>query len=657
MKNPGARHTWHDDVFFGIHYDQHARADDTVLGAEMSVEHLLERLGRVRPDWVQCDCKGHVGWTSWPTSVGSTSPGVMKDSLAIYREATRQLGIRLGMHYSGVWDSRALQLHPDWARLDAEGHPATDMTCPLSPYTAELMIPQMIEIIDRYDIDGFWVDGDNWDSRPCWCPRCRGAYESPGRVVPEAPTDPGWAEWLAFHRQLFVDHVRAYADAVHARKSDCLICSNWMYSVRQPDAVEAPVDYLSGDFTWAWGADRAAAEARMLDGQGRGWDLMAWGFTKAGSRRPSESQLPWVVKPALQLQQEVSEVLGQGGSIMVYNQPQRTGWLTGWHQDVIGEVAEFCRARRSVCFQTETASQAAVLHLAGHYYAHNDPLFNIGDATEPMEGALHALLETHRSTDILTEAGALERLDRYRLIVVPEQTNLDARLVDRLAGYAEGGGHVILSGAHLAAEVPDLVGVDAEPEATENVVYLPSGKRAVGVFGPWQPVKVRRGTKVACRWLSQQEPEKDETPHPAVTRRRVGRGAVIAVHGPLFRNYFAGHYPSLRDVIDDLVEDLGLPWEVTLEGPPTAEMVARRRGGTLLINLINRGAEETLSPTRSIVTGIMPIPHLTLRVRRDQAPKSITVVPESTRVSWWYEDGEVRVDIDQLAVHRVVVIE
>jgi hypothetical protein len=575
----------------------------------------------------------------------------------MYREATRRLGIRLGVHYSGVWDSRAIELHPDWARLDAEGRPDPNMTCPLSAYTAELMVPQMIEVVDRYDVDGFWVDGENWASRPCWCDRCRSAFASEGGEAPLGPGDPGWAGWLAFHRRLFVEHVRAYADAVHARKPDCLICSNWMYSVRQPDAVEAPVDYLSGDFTWAWGADRAAAEARMLDAQGRSWDLMAWGFTKTGPMRPNEGRMPWVVKPALHLQQEVSEVLSQGGSIMVYNQPQRTGWLTGWHQDVIAELADFCRARRSACFHTETASEAAVLHLAGHYYAHNDPLFNFGDANEPLEGALHALLETHRSTDILTEAAALERMDRYPLVVVPEQTNLSPRLIERLLGYVEHGGTAILSGAHLAAEVPDLVGADAEEAPAHPLVYLPSGERAVGAFGPWQPVRPRAGTELLTHWLAQQELEKDATEHPAATLRHLGQGSVVAVHGPIFRNYFAGHYPVLREFVDALVEELAVPWRVTLEASPAAEIVLRRRGETLLVNLINRGAEETLSPRRSIAVGLRPVRNLVLRIRRERPPRSVTVAPEGTGFRWQHRDGELRIDIERLDVHRVFAIE
>ena len=63
--------------------------------------------------------KAMPGYTSWPTEVGSTSPGRGKDALRIHRDVTRELGIPLVMHYSGVWDTRAIELHPEWACIGA----------------------------------------------------------------------------------------------------------------------------------------------------------------------------------------------------------------------------------------------------------------------------------------------------------------------------------------------------------------------------------------------------------------------------------------------------------------------------------------------------------------------------------------------------------
>ena len=142
---------WLDNAFFGLHYDLHATVDDTVLGKELTHEYLREQLAKVMPDYVQCDCKGCPGFTSYPTKVGSPSPGIVKDALRIHRDVTRELGIPLLVHYSGIWDTRALELHPDWAAINHDGV-AISRVCPLGPYLDELMIPQLLEIIDEYSV-------------------------------------------------------------------------------------------------------------------------------------------------------------------------------------------------------------------------------------------------------------------------------------------------------------------------------------------------------------------------------------------------------------------------------------------------------------------------------------------------------------------------
>ena len=655
------RSSWHDEVFFGIHYDLHAKEADTALGAELTGDNLREMLARVRPDWIQCDCKGHPGWTSWPTEVGSTSPGVVRDALQVHREVCRELGIRLGMHYSGVLDARAVELHPEWARIDAEGRPDARATCLLSAYRDELMIPQLIELIDKYDVDGFWVDGENWAVQPCWCRRCRAEFTRRTGVtdIPAAPDEAHWPQWLAFHRELFVEHVRQYADAVHARKADCAVCSNWMYTMRQPDPIDAPIDYLSGDYTPNFGAYRAALEGRLLDGRGASWDLMCWGFVRGSANRS-------VMKTALHLCQEVAEVVALGGAVMVYAKPQRGGHLVGWHHDAIADVAEFCRARKELCFGSATVPEAAVLHLAGHYYSCNDPSFNYGSAIEPVEGALHALLETHHSADILTEEAALERMGDYKLVVVPEQTRLSAPLVAALERFARGGGRLILSGPHAAAEAPDLIGAvpDGEPydgpELTRawGAIHLAVGDEAAGVMGPWQPVRCTRAEPHTYA-LADAEPEKDGTDRVAITRRKLGKGVVLAVHGPVFREVFRTHCPRLRRFLAEMLDGLGVRWRVEMDASPRLEMILRQNDGRLMINLINRGAGETCTEGRMIVDDLPPVENVVLRVRCDERPRSITLQPGEAPLKWTYNRrrGLATVRVGSVDVHRVVVVE
>ncbi|MCE5238646.1 alpha-L-fucosidase [bacterium] len=645
---------WHDNVFFGIHYDLHAKATDTELGRELTPEHLRERLALVGPDWIQCDCKGHAGYTSWPTEVGSPSPGIVQDALRIHRDVTRALGIKLGMHYSGVWDSRALELHPEWACIGADGAPSDRMTCRLSGYDDDLMIPQMLELVDKYDVDGFWVDGENWAALPCWCDRCRAEFTRRTGLsdVPRNAEEANWRAWLDFHRDLFIEHVTRYADAVHARKPDCLICSNWMYTVRQPEAMVAPVDYLSGDYDPVWGSTRAAVEGRVLDTRGRTWDLMAWGFTRTYD---GGGESPWVFKPVIHLAQELVEVVALGGAVMIYDQPQRSGWITGWHQERIAAAARFCRERQEVCFRSQTVPQAAVLHLADHYYTCNAQLFNYGEAIQPVEGALHSLLENHLSTDILLQDTAPEVMGQYKLLVLPEQTHLSAPLLAALEAYVAAGGHLIASGAHLSQEAPGFAGATPVGE-TQALAYLLSGEEVLPVAGPWQPVTPAAGVEVIARRLAQQEPGKDETDEVIVTRRHLGAGTITAIHGPFFRQYLRSHYPSQRRLVGQWVADLGLPWLVSVQASPRLELILRRQGERLVINLINRGAGEMTSPGRIINEELLPERDVRLHVRLAGKPRAVMAVPE-TDFTWEYAEGQLWVLLPELLIHTAIVVE
>lgn len=659
------RENWHENAFFGVHHDLHAGVIDTDLGAELTPQHLREFLQRVKPDWIQCDCKGHGGYTSWPSSTGPTSPGVKRDALRIYRDVTRELGIRLGVHYSGVRDNAAVQEHPEWARIDAEGKPKPGHTCRTSGYLRERMIPQMIEVIEKYDVDGFWVDGDNWAALPCWCERCRAEYaRRTGRSpVPLSASDSDWASWLAFHRDLFVEYVTSYADAVHARKPDCLVCSNWMYTVRQPDDVKAPVDYLSGDYDMNWGADRAAIEARLLDGRGMTWDLMAWGFTRAW---PATGQnATSMLKTPTHLCQELAEVVALGGGVMVYDQPRRSGWIAPSHADLISAASEFCRRRQIACFRTSSASEVAVLHCADHFYAHNDPLFNYGTAQQGVEGALHALLETHRSADVLTGSDWLRRrASDYRLVVVPEQTYVPARLADALQDFAASGGHVLLSGAHLAGECGDLVGADpcgpaieVKPSQCFEGLFLAMDRDAVPLLGPWQPATPREGTQALAHALRHHDLIKDRTQSIVATRRAAGAGAIVAVHAPIFQTYMLGHDPRLRRWIDRLAGALPIRWTIErVEAPPWLELIMRRRDGDLLLNLINRGSCETLSQWRVMTDAVPPIQNVRLRIRCSKAPRALRMLPDDQPIEWWYDDGTADILIPAIGIHDVLQV-
>ena len=641
---------WHENAFFGLHYDLHPGAKDTELGRETTYEHIRAMLEIVKPDYVQYDCKGHPGYCGYPSKVGSPSPGVVNDALKVWRKVTKDMGIPLSIHYSGVWDTRAIELHPEWARIGANGKPDPNNTSRMSKYDEELLIPQLIEVVKEYDIDGMWIDGENWACHPDWSDACKKAFTEKTGIteVPKKSADPHWQEWLAFNRDLFVQHVTRYTEAVHKVKPTCMVTSNWMYSVRQPEPMQAPIDCLSGDFDPSFGAERAMAEARFISSRGIPWDLMAWGFLQTGEEG-------WTFKTVPHLCQELATVLGQGGSIFIYDTPRRSGGLTEWHQDTLAQVAQFCRKRQQYCHRTQTVPQVAILHSESSYYQFNDPLFNFGGANQAMEGALQSVIENGYSADILNEESLAEHLSEYPVVVVPEAKNVPDGLKAKLKEYVNNGGKLILSGTFVAEQYGDIAGVEKRAEAPQ-AGWLPVQGQSVNACGPFQPTKPTTAETLAMM-LYERDPQINQRDFPAATRNRVGKGVVVAIHGDLFESYLQSHYPGTRRFIGDMISALDAAPLIHVNSPWWVEMAARKKAGKTLIQFVNRATGGYLSPSRHMVEEVPDAGSFTVTIPMPEKPKKCFLAPDEAGLEWSWNAGVLTAKVGGLQIHNVLVIE
>ena len=673
VNDPARIHNWHEHAYFGMHYDLHGHEDELPgFCAEVDEEQLVRLWSKLKPDWVQCDGKGHPGYTSWFCDIGWRTPTLVKDDVAAYRNASRRLGLPLVIHYSTLLDGKATRVHPEWAARDLEGKQIGQRVCLTGDYFDQLMIPQLIELIDKYDVDGFWLDAENWGATPCWCERCRKRFTAETGIaeVPENDKDPHWNEWLEFFRELFRRHVAHYTAAVHARKPDCLVCSNWMYSLRQPEKIAIGVDYLSGDFTPRFGADRAALEGRFFDGRGKSWDLLVWGFVcNPAIPLRNTSQL---MKSVLHLSQECAESIALGGATVIYLVPQRDGRLSESEHRIAAEVAEkFILPRRKYCFGTRSASEIALLHHTDSFYARNNALFLLGNAHDALEGALHLMQENHLSADILASCDFFARLGDYKMVVLPEVAFFSEAEKEALRHYAADGGIVLGFGASFAADFAAELGVGLDGEAIQEPEYdrtnlvnhrrrtaLRFGGFGCSLPGPVQPVRPLDGAVGLARLYP--TPDGDCRPGEEkllATAHRYGKGCFAGLYGPVCTLYIQSHYFVVRDLVGDLIGRLPFRQRVRVEAPAHLELILRRRDGELLVNLINRGAAEMMTPQRLVMTAQAPVNDVKVTVTEGAKYRDISVFPEipGFRVER-RGDGAAEIVLPRVDIHSVIVL-
>jgi len=656
------------DAFFGIHFDLHPNETDTELGAETSEANIERLLTRVKPDYVQYDCKGHRGYTGYPTKVGWASPGIVNDSLKVWRKVTREHGVGLYIHYSGVWDMVAIEHHPEWAAVDAEGKPSPNMTSTFGPYVDELLIPQLKEVLGDYELDGVWADGECWGAMLDWSKWALEAWEAreggpdaspadgsrlacgPSQRPTSAPRetdDPRWLEWKTFHRRQFERYLCHWIDALHAFRPDLQLTSNWMYTTFAPKPVVAKLDFLSGDYSPTVSCDRARVEARYLANTGKPWDLMAWGFNWAEGQGHT-------VKPAVALMQEAGVVLMQGGGFQIYYQPTRSGVIPEQVIATTAEVAEFCRARQQVSHKSTSVPQVALLLSTESQFDRSDRVFTPYGCMDELEGALHLLLQLGYSVDILAEHQLQPRLSDFPLVVIPDSHKLAPSFVKAVRAYVKGGGSLLLLGEKCARLFPTLLGAKLIGEPMKVAAELIADPHSASCNGLWQAVKPTKALAVGYRCPTRDVAKGGEV---AATLSPYGEGAVGSVYGPIALTYFRTHHFVLRRFIGRIVDCLFPEPAVRTDAPSCVDVALRKtRDGKLSVHLLNLAKAQRADRFLS-ADCIPPIGPITIRLRVRTRPKAVRWVPDGGRVRWEWNRGFLTARIPRLDIHGALVVE
>jgi len=666
------------EAFFGLHFDLHPRENDFSLGADCSEENIIELLERVQPDHVAYDCKGHEGFTGFPTSTGTPSPGIVKDALAVWRKITKKHGVLLGIHYSGLVDHHAVITHPEWAVHDKNGTPDKTTASTFGPYVDLLMIPQLVEAARLYELDSIWVDGECWAAKFDYSPAALAAWTqfSGGIEPPKDPDHSRWLEWKKFHRDRFEHYLAHWTSEVKLQIPGIEAASNWAFTTMMPKPVSAPIDYISGDFDPFLSVDRARTEVRYLANTGLPWELQSWTFDLVEGQDEC-SKLP------CHLMQEAGVVMMYGGGYMLYNLPTRSGYIEKRIIDTAAEVAKFCRERQNICFRNTGIPQAAVFYSSADQLNKSNNVYTWwGDRLDAVEGVLHALLELHCSVDIITEYMLPDKLKNYPLLIVPDLTNMELETVSILRGYVEEGGNLLLIGSSCSLPFfPDLGLIPVgKPSPVHAVLKTARGK--ISASGKWQSAAIDnslnskathlklwyrytgKGPHARSSYMDLREDGVSQV-HAESIRKEIaaaavtsGKGRLAAVLGQIDVLYFNTHHPFLRSFIGEVVSEV-FPDSIFIMNsslPSYVDIALRKTPDDILsVHLLNLANMPT-AKNRAFLDGIPPLYNLEFSLRLDKQPEKAVFEPGGISIAYDWNDGIARFIVPVLEIHGVVII-
>ena len=663
------------DSFFGLHFDYHAQPKYGVQGINLKEEDIREICRTLKPDFIQIDCKGHPGWASYPSEIGNAMPEFAQDTLALWRKVTREEDVALYMHYSGVFDLKYCAEHPEETVMNADGTLNRGNTRTDGKYVDERMIPQLLELAEKYGVDGAWVDGDCWRASADFHPETLEKFQKETGIdlaggIPATPADPYYHEYREYNRELFRRYLRHYVDAIHERFPDFQITSNWAFSDHMPEKVCANVDFLSGDLNPSDSFQSARYAARALAQQKMPWDLMSWNFRRSVGGRGGV-----VAKHPRQIMQEASAVIAMGGAYQNYIMQYFDGSPNVTDAKNLLPLAEFLRDRQPYCFRGKPIHQAALL-LSTYDRAREASNLFARSGFRRVMGLTALLCDVGHSLEIICEHTLEENRDAYGMIVVPELfEGLAPETIQSLLEYAQKGGSLVLVGrktCEVFSGAGAPFGVDPCKEyfdlgeiAYDNggdaghadkstqkhkPYYFTVDERSFGVA--YSPTAIVADGAKAEALLSSELTGARKTLAATIP---YGKGSVSAIGFDAGLQYSRGAQYLHRELLKQVTSALYEPVVRIESALGRMEIVLLEVNGRLTVQLVNAGGNhgDEMCATDDYIP---PVLDIELSIALPKPPKALKLQPEGKELPFVYQNGRAYVKIDRLEIHRVLEI-
>lgn len=640
------------ECFFGLHFDFHANKHTKPIGEHFSQIEFGKMLDMVRPDFVQCDTKGHPGLSSYPTKVGNPHR-IEKDILKGWREETEKRGIGLYAHYSGLFDCMAIEKNPDYAAVLKDGTPSKDFVSYFSNYPQEILIPQLKEMALDYHLDGAWIDGDEWGAQVDYSSSATKAYQELTDKDAYQEDDFVYQEFL---REEFRKYVRNYVHEVKKVAPNFNITSNWFYTSQAPGESTVELDYLSADLTPTNSVQSARLEARILADKNMTWDLMSWGFSY-----PIHHQ-----KSVIQLEQEASVVISLGGAFQVYEEESSDGMIKDPSAiKGLAKIRDFVKEREEFCHHNTANNDVAVIHSARAFYRDSSRLFADNNSyVKDLNGITNLLLDNQYCVDVL---GAWrinqDLLKKYQFICVSNSLTLEDQAKEMLLDYVFNGGNLILTGVDTLKLFQDHLNLK-EKERLEGHFKINDGDNEVELDGIYAEIE---DGKTSQQYFYKGECDIDlktapmnpaptiyfNQKIPADIKLKFGRGEIRVIPINLGSVYYQQKCFQLRNFFKNVVGDY--PTKLKVEGSHYIEVNMNSKDGFDYIHLINISGPHDSVSFKSF-DELPALNHIHVEYVSEKNIKGIQLVPGNQKIKFKKEGNRYSFDLEQLELYTICKI-
>lgn len=528
--------------------------------------------------------------------------------------AAHKRGIRLlaRLDLSKVSASIARE-HPDWLfkspKGEAQIYNTLYSTCPSADYYQHRSLDIVDEIIERYPIDGFfvnWFGFSEYDySRVyhgvCHCDKCQAGFAaySRGKELPDGPRHQNYPEWLRFSTGVIRDLVARISKHILAKRPDVALILS-----RGAPVIYYEANNAFGRELWHHATSESVSAYRTgmpdIAVMVNSVSFVDMPYRMSGEQPEHFAQ--YLLQAIARGGRPSTYIMGEPGRIPYANLP------------LAGEVQRFYSAHRSVYEQLRPGSTIALVRPDRVRSA--DPGY--GETVGEFRGLYNALKERHLPFDVIgaeliARMATDDNLSRYSLIILPDLGELGPDAATALDAYVERGGNLVLTGTsgvtdHGSVELstaPSIMRVGVPKTGQQLWATYVTDKRqtemgsfryvptVVPVYGShasfiWKPTVEKIGTFLPQAPFG--PPEKcyghigSDEPSAA---RLSSKGTVLQLPWTVGRTYYEFGTTEIRDYFLSAISQL-TEAPVSADLPEQVEMIVGRDDAGIVIHLINQ---------------------------------------------------------------------
>jgi len=388
------------------------------VGRDFDPEVFGRTLAEAHVDYITVFARCNLGFAYYPTTVGVMHPGLKFDLLGQIVEACHHRDIRVATYLSAGLDHEQALRHREWCKVNRKGqvYEFDKMgnffrnMCFNSGYR-EHLLAEVDEVLTRYPVDGLFLDS-MCDYYPCYGQECVDGMVKAGLDVND---ERAVAEFQQRTNEAFRQDVERL---VRRHRRSIFRYYNAMPYRSEPTHIELEILPTGG-----WGYDVMPAAVRYARTLGKPFFTMTGRFHRSwgdfGGLRTEDGLLF-----------DLYNSVANGGTVSVGDHMHPRGVLDPEVYRVIGRAYARIQA-----IEPWTAGATAVTEIA----VYNGARGRGGN----IMGAARMLMELKYQFDVVDDQADLSP---YRVIVLPDDTAVDAGLQAKLAAHLAKGGRLLSSG-------------------------------------------------------------------------------------------------------------------------------------------------------------------------------------------------------------------